>query len=36
MKILICDDHKIVRDGLKQIIQAFERINTNNEAGNGN
>ena len=36
MKILICDDHKIVRDGLKQILQHFEGMNTIMEAGDGN
>ncbi|NVN95482.1 MAG: response regulator transcription factor [Bacteroidetes bacterium] len=36
MKILICDDHKIVRDGLKQILQHLEGMNTFMEAGDGN
>jgi len=35
MKILICDDHKIVRDGLRQILQQLEGVNLIMEAGNG-
>jgi len=35
MKILICDDHKIVRDGLKQILQQLEEVAFIGEAGNG-
>ena len=35
MKILICDDHKIVRDGLKQILQQLEEVAFTGEAGNG-
>ena len=36
MKILICDDHKIVRDGLRQILQQLEEVTFIGEAGNGN
>ena len=36
MKILICDDHKIVRDGLIQILQQLEGITLIGEAGDGN
>jgi DNA-binding NarL/FixJ family response regulator len=36
MKILICDDHKIVRDGLKQILQQLEEVTVIREAGDGN
>lgn len=35
MKILICEDHKIVRDGLKRILQQLENIRFIQEAGNG-
>jgi DNA-binding NarL/FixJ family response regulator len=35
MKILICDDHKIVRDGLRQILQQLQGPTTIAEAGNG-
>jgi len=35
MKILICDDHKIVRDGLKQILRQLSGVSTIEEAGNG-
>lgn len=35
MKILICDDHKIVRDGLKQILQQLGRETVIGEAGDG-
>jgi DNA-binding NarL/FixJ family response regulator len=34
MKILICDDHKIVRDGLRQILQQLPDENSIEEAGN--
>lgn len=33
MKILICDDHKIVRDGLRQIIQQLSEVSLIEEAG---
>ena len=33
MKILICDDHKIVREGLKQILRLLEGSNQIEEAG---
>jgi DNA-binding NarL/FixJ family response regulator len=33
MKILICDDHKIVRDGLRQILHHLEEITLIEEAG---
>ena len=36
MRILICDDHKIVRDGLKQILQQHEGVSFIAEAGSGN
>ena len=36
MKILICDDHKIVRDGLRQILQQLEEVTLIGEAGDGN
>ncbi|MFA6400021.1 MAG: response regulator transcription factor [Salinivirgaceae bacterium] len=36
MRILICDDHKIVRDGLKQILLQQKEISLISEAGNGN
>jgi len=35
MKILICDDHKIVRDGLRQIIQQLPGISLIGEAADG-
>jgi two-component system invasion response regulator UvrY len=35
MKILICDDHKIVREGLRQILGRLSEINLIDEAGNG-
>ena len=35
MKILICDDHKIVRDGLRQILQQMDREALIEEAGDG-
>ena len=35
MKILICDDHKIVRDGLRQILQQLQEATIIAEAGNG-
>lgn len=36
MKIVICDDHKIVRDGLRLILQRLEEISLIEEAGSGN
>ena len=36
MKILICDDHKIVRDGLRLILQQLEGETIIEEAGDGN
>lgn len=36
MKILICDDHNIVRDGLKSILQQLDGITLIGEAGDGN
>jgi DNA-binding NarL/FixJ family response regulator len=36
MKILICDDHKIVRDGLRLILQQLEGVTIIEEAGDGN
>jgi len=36
MRILLCDDHKIVRDGLKQILQQLDECIELHEAGNGN
>jgi DNA-binding NarL/FixJ family response regulator len=36
MKILICDDHKIVRDGLKQILQQMSDVTLIGEAKDGN
>lgn len=35
MKLLICDDHKIVRDGLKQLLQQLENLESIAEAGTG-
>jgi len=35
MKILICDDHKIVRDGLRQILQQLEEVTFIGEARDG-
>lgn len=35
MKILICDDHKIVREGLRQILFQLPEITHIGEAGNG-
>lgn len=35
MKILICDDHKIVREGLRQILQQLEEVSSIAEASNG-
>lgn len=35
MKILICDDHKIVRDGLRQILQQLDNVAMIREAGDG-
>ncbi len=36
MRILICDDHQIVRDGLRQILMHLGGDNTISEAGAGN
>ncbi len=36
MKILICDDHKIVREGLRQILSQMKEVSLISEAGNGN
>ncbi|NTW31727.1 MAG: response regulator transcription factor [Bacteroidetes bacterium] len=36
MKILICDDHKIVRDGLRQILQQLDGVTLIEEAADGN
>jgi two-component system invasion response regulator UvrY len=36
MKILICDDHKIVRDGLRQILHQLEDVTLIEEASSGN
>ena len=36
MKILICDDHKIVRDGLRQILLQLPGLLSIDEAGTGN
>lgn len=36
MKVLICDDHKIVRDGLRQILQQLHGVTLISEAGDGN
>jgi DNA-binding NarL/FixJ family response regulator len=35
MKVLICDDHKIVREGLKQILLQLREVSSIVEAGNG-
>lgn len=35
MNVLICDDHKIVRDGLRQILAQHDNIRFINEAANG-
>ncbi len=35
MKILICDDHKIVRDGLVQILKQMLGVSLIKEASNG-
>ena len=36
MRILICDDHKIVREGLKQILQQLDGLTSISEAKDGN
>ena len=36
MRILICDDHKIVREGLRQILSQMKEVSLIREAGNGN
>jgi two-component system, NarL family, invasion response regulator UvrY len=36
MRILICDDHKIVREGLRQILRQLDGVSFIAEAGNGN
>ncbi len=36
MRILICDDHKIVRDGLRNILEQTEKYQSIDEAANGN
>ena len=36
MKILICDDHQILREGLRQILQQLQGITLIGEAGGGN
>lgn len=36
MKILICDDHKIVRDGLKRILGQYKEFRLISEAADGN
>jgi two-component system invasion response regulator UvrY len=36
MKILICDDHKIVREGLRQILLQMEGVSLISEASTGN
>src|ERR1035437_9949305 len=36
MKILVCDDHKIVRDGLRQILQQLHGVSLIEEAQDGN
>ena len=36
MRILICDDHKIVREGLRQILHQLPVVTLIEEAGNGN
>jgi DNA-binding NarL/FixJ family response regulator len=35
MKILICEDHQIVRDGLRKILQQLQKVTLIEEAGNG-
>lgn len=35
MKLLICDDHKIVREGLRQILLQIEEVSSIIEASNG-
>lgn len=35
MKILICDDHKIVRDGLRRILEQYKEVCLIDEAANG-
>jgi len=35
MKILICDDHKIVREGLRQILMQMKEVSSISEAANG-
>lgn len=35
MKIIICDDHKIVREGLKQILLQLDNVSKIEEAGDG-
>ena len=36
MKILICEDHKIVREGLREILHQLKEVTTIVEAANGN
>lgn len=36
MKILICDDHKIVRDELRQILHQLQSVTNIREIGDGN
>jgi DNA-binding NarL/FixJ family response regulator len=36
VKILICDDHKIVREGLRQILRQLSEVTFIGEAGSGN
>jgi DNA-binding NarL/FixJ family response regulator len=36
MRIIICDDHKIVREGLKQILLHLDNMSIIEEAGDGN
>jgi len=35
MNILICDDHKIVRDGLRRILEPYSEVRLIDEAANG-
>jgi two-component system invasion response regulator UvrY len=35
MRILICDDHQIMRDGLKQILQQLEGVKSIGDAKTG-
>ena len=35
MRVLICDDHTLVRAGLRRLLEGFEGVEVVAEAGNG-